>query len=409
MVPRDQPLPPSTSGSGRTRCCRREASSCRRRELTAAPVAGSGVPHGSPPDRIVHRRGRTRSRGDRDDRRRRPALVADPHPPRRSGYAGSGGGRRSRRRGHDPRSERRRFWAALLAGFASGRAVLPVGSESTVEERERSSRRTRSVRSSTRRRRRSSPPDGWSRSGSSTAASASAISGRATACSPLLDPRARRVTRGRPTVGRALDRVATVLVDRLAIDASDLVHVALPMQHAYGMEHGCRADRRGPPSAMDPGSRSHAGRGGARAGHDRAADGARDPGRSRAVLERRIVAPPGVHRGLAPAAVDRGSVRGGVERDARRSLREDRGRDDRVRIRTAPDAGRRGRGAGLRGRRTAGVERRDVRWVRRRRRRSSRSGTTDRRLPPHRRSRGPRPGGGFGSRAGPRCSSTSAD
>ena len=39
----------------------------------------------------------------------------------------------------------------------------------------------------------------------------------------------------------AIDRVASVLVDRLSLDAEDEIHVALPMQHAYGMEHGVLA------------------------------------------------------------------------------------------------------------------------------------------------------------------------
>ena len=138
------------------------------------------------------------------------------------------------------------FWAALLAGFASGRAVLPVGSESTDEERERlvAAHAVGAILETSASEAWSSPPDGVVALGveHEREGRVGDLPGRASACSLLLRSSG---TTSRPAVARrsaaALDRVATVLVDRLAIDASDLVHVALPMQHAYGMEHGVLA------------------------------------------------------------------------------------------------------------------------------------------------------------------------
>ena len=138
------------------------------------------------------------------------------------------------------------FWAGLLAGFATGRSVLPVGSEST--DRERAALAAAHPLAAVIE---TSPIDSWgSRPSGTTVVGIDSdprtavrdLPRRASNCRLLLRSSG---TTDRPAVAvrnaAAIDRVASVLVDRLSLDAEDEIHVALPMQHAYGMEHGVLA------------------------------------------------------------------------------------------------------------------------------------------------------------------------
>ena len=138
------------------------------------------------------------------------------------------------------------FWSALLAGFAAGRSVLPVGAEGTDAERRvlAEAHGVHAVIETTEDDRWTSPPDGIAsfvveRTGDRRVRP---LPTKGAACRLLLRSSG---TTNRPGVARrsakAIDRVASVLVERLGLDSSDVVHVALPMQHAYGMEHGVLA------------------------------------------------------------------------------------------------------------------------------------------------------------------------
>ncbi len=138
------------------------------------------------------------------------------------------------------------FWAGLLAGFAAGRRVLPVGPESTERDLATlaAAHDVGGVIETSKAERWTSPPapiqvfdvDSAGRGG------ASSLPARAGSCCLLLRSSG---TTSRPAVAlrsaRALDRVASVLVRCLELHDEDVVHMALPMQHAYGMEHGVLA------------------------------------------------------------------------------------------------------------------------------------------------------------------------
>lgn len=143
------------------------------------------------------------------------------------------------------------YWSGLLAVLGTGRRLLPLGPETSEADRMEmaSSHRIASVVTTDESATAASVPEGVE----STAAEpgdgaefdptvAQARLGRGASSSLLLRSSG---TTGRPGVAlrsaRALDRVAATLVETIGLRADDRILATLPMQHAYGIEHGVLA------------------------------------------------------------------------------------------------------------------------------------------------------------------------
>lgn len=143
------------------------------------------------------------------------------------------------------------YWAGILAILGSGRRVLPVGSESTNEDRERlaEAHRIATVLETDPDRRWEGPPATVRQAtvDLETPSTTTGLTSLARGGSASLLLRSSGTT-GRPAVAlreaRALDRVTATLVEHLGLGPEDRVLATLPMQHAYGIEHGVLAPMR---------------------------------------------------------------------------------------------------------------------------------------------------------------------
>ena len=143
------------------------------------------------------------------------------------------------------------YWAGILAILGSGRRVLPVGPESTSEDRTRlaASHRVAAVLETDPDHAWPDPPAAVPHANLDLGTSSTVVTSeplrRGGAGSLLLRSSG---TTGRPAVAlreaRALDRVTATLVERLGLGPEDRVLATLPMQHAYGIEHGVLAPMR---------------------------------------------------------------------------------------------------------------------------------------------------------------------
>jgi len=138
-----------------------------------------------------------------------------------------------------------RYWAGLLAVLGTGRCLLPVSEHLPIQER-RELARAQGVDAIL-----ETDPDAAPIRGCEVGYHAPVEGGlddvscaldRGGASSLLLRSSG---TTGRPAVslrsGRALDRVTRTLLEVLALGDRDRVFAALPMQHAYGIEHAVMA------------------------------------------------------------------------------------------------------------------------------------------------------------------------
>ncbi|MFM1833255.1 MAG: hypothetical protein RLZZ461_1571 [Planctomycetota bacterium] len=144
------------------------------------------------------------------------------------------------------------YWAGLLAVFGTGRRLLPVGTETVAADRAAlaEAHRVAAVIET-------SADDAWSDPPADVAVipvtfgaagdvdAAATRLDRAASASLLLRSSG---TTGRPGVAlreaAALDRVSQTLVETLGLRDDDRVLATLPMQHAYGIEHGVMAPMR---------------------------------------------------------------------------------------------------------------------------------------------------------------------
>jgi long-chain acyl-CoA synthetase len=143
------------------------------------------------------------------------------------------------------------YWAGLLAILGSGRRVLPIGIETTARDRAslHDAHRVDGIVET-------DMSVGWDDSPATVRIPAMDdedagfgddvdLLGRGSQGSLLLRSSG---TTGRPAValrsGAALDRVSATLLKILELDGDDVVLATLPMQHAYGIEHGVLAPMR---------------------------------------------------------------------------------------------------------------------------------------------------------------------
>ena len=148
------------------------------------------------------------------------------------------------------------YWAGLLAVFGTGRRLLPVGTETVATDRAAlaDAHRVVAVIETSADATWSDPPSdavvipvafGTADDSEVEVEAAAARLDRAATASLLLRSSG---TTGRPGVAlreaEALDRVSATLVDVLGLRDDDRVLATLPMQHAYGIEHGVMAPMR---------------------------------------------------------------------------------------------------------------------------------------------------------------------
>ncbi len=143
------------------------------------------------------------------------------------------------------------YWSGLLAIFGTGRRLLPVGTETSARDRAKL-HAAHQVDVVVETDPRNPCGDGPAESrlhveDASSTLDATAIDrlGRGGAASLLLRSSG---TTGRPSVALrtavALDRVSKTLADVLELQDEDEILATLPMQHAYGIEHGVFAPMR---------------------------------------------------------------------------------------------------------------------------------------------------------------------
>jgi acyl-coenzyme A synthetase/AMP-(fatty) acid ligase len=146
------------------------------------------------------------------------------------------------------------YWAGLLAVFGTGRRLLPVGIETVAADRAAlaDAHRVAAVIETSADATWSDPPSdavvipvAFGTADDSEVEAATARLDRAATASLLLRSSG---TTGRPGVAlreaAALDRVSQTLVEVLGLRDDDRVLATLPMQHAYGIEHGVMAPMR---------------------------------------------------------------------------------------------------------------------------------------------------------------------
>ncbi|RPG16154.1 MAG: long-chain fatty acid--CoA ligase [Phycisphaera sp. TMED9] len=143
------------------------------------------------------------------------------------------------------------YWAGLLAILGSGRRVLPIGIETTARDRAslHDAHRVDAIIET-------DMSVGWEDSPATIRIPAiDDENGLSANEVDLLDRGSRGSlllrssgTTGRPAVAlrsaAALDRVSATLLEVLELDHDDVVLATLPMQHAYGIEHGVLAPMR---------------------------------------------------------------------------------------------------------------------------------------------------------------------
>ncbi len=140
------------------------------------------------------------------------------------------------------------YWSGLLAVLGTGRRLLPLGPETSAADRMSMaiSHRISSIVETAEAVAVNAVPEGVE---SIPVESGDAAGFDAVAADARLDRGAHSSlllrssgTTGRPGVAlrsaRALDRVAATLVETIGLRADDRVLATLPMQHAYGIEHG---------------------------------------------------------------------------------------------------------------------------------------------------------------------------